>query len=153
MSTAHEKVLIFEYWFRVIVGVDISIENISKIAAEYAHEHEMFIESLTCGEVSIENDGKVLTTKSDTHSQAFGSAIASRGRKYHWEIKVIDTGFQNLNVGIVKSDADVSKSIKDKPFWTEKTGYSYYSMSGIYNDGDKCEWDADQYDNRDTIGI
>ena len=126
MMSLEEKVLIFEYWFRVLIAEDISIGVISKIAAEFAHEYEMFIESLSCGNVSIEKDGKVLTANRTTHCQAFGVAIAIPGRKYNWRIKIIELS-KCLNLGVIKSDTDVSKASNNNPFWVEKAGYAYYS--------------------------
>ena len=152
MSTA-EKVLIFEYWFRVLIGKDISIEAIVKIAVEFAAEYERFLSSLTYGDVSIENDGKVLISSMQTDCQAFGSAIASAGRKYHWKIKIIDSGFKSLNIGVIKSEVDVSLIGTEGGFWQNDDGCSYYAAGMLYQGGRCIELYAPPYGNDDVIDI
>ena len=105
--SATEKGLVFEYWFRIVIGGDITIADIAQIVVAFADEYEKFIPSLTCGSIAIANNGAVLETFSDAHSMAFGQATATPGRQYHWKIKVINSGRKFLNLGIITAQADV----------------------------------------------
>lgn len=154
MATKEQKNLIFEYWFRVVIGTDIAVQNIAKIVIEFAHEYELFDASLTYGSPEIEDDGKVFETK-NSFSEAFGSMNAVPGAKYHWRIKVINCGFGELNLGIIQKDAMNLAANENEydGFWVIPGGYSYYAGDGgIWNDNQGKDY-GQAYDDGDMIDI
>ena len=125
--------MIFEYWFRVLIGSDISIQNISNITVEFAAELDMFEASLCHKKIKIENEGKLIskTTSYANSCSAYGTFTASPGKKYHWKLHVIqceDRGLNQMNIGI--ADANQAPKLLDQSWWHEKNGYSYFSGNG-----------------------
>ena len=134
MASKQAKKLVFEYWFRVIIGCDISVAVISKIASEYAAEYEIFDAALIDTKLKIEEDGQTLRLPEydDEDLSSFGIVTATPGNKYHWRLELIrmDVGFVNL--GII--EANKCDDYTNTAWWLTEYGYSYYSGDGgIYH--------------------
>ena len=56
-TTWGEREIVIEYWFRVLIGTDIAIQDIRNIALEYAKEYEVFDETLSHRLLEIEENG------------------------------------------------------------------------------------------------
>ena len=115
MSTLEQKTMIFEYWFRVFIGLNITIGDITEIAVEFADEYDMFTTSLTYGPAIIENNGQLLKSDANYLCDAFGIVNAIKGGIYHWKIKVLNPGNCDLNIGIVIAE-NTENSKDDTPF-------------------------------------
>ena len=80
-TTAERQIIVLEYWFRILIGSDISIENIFKIALEFAKDYEKFtfITSLSHDSLKIEDDGRILSKTSHNIQECstFGKIIAN----------------------------------------------------------------------------
>ncbi len=158
MST-DERTLILEYWFRTLIGSEISFSDISSIIVEFANEYEMFEPALCDMEgIKIENDGKILhKIKSEQDwddANAFGSFVAAPGKIYNWKLKVLPVEGKSIiytNIGIIEANA-ASESLHSSWF-VHENGYSYFAGTGeIYNNN--TWWDyGDRYGKNDIIDI
>ena len=133
MPSTATKQVVFEYWFRILIGSDISIENISKIAGEFAADLELFDASLCHKKIKIENEGKLISkiTTYTASCNAYGTFTATAGYIYHWKLKVIeckDTYMNQLNIGVV--DAKQAPDLLNRSWWRQPNGYSYFSGNG-----------------------
>ena len=146
-TTAQRQFIVLEYWFRILVGSDISIEDIFKIILEFAKEYEKFtfIPSLSHDSLKLEDDGRILSKTSYNHHECstFGSIITKPGNSYHWKIKVIKMGDDHLNIGIIEADkCELSLETGNKWFSTSY-GYSYWAGNGkVYHSSSKNYGDA-----------
>ena len=77
-----QRRLIIEYWFRVLFHNDISIEDISKIAADFA-DRELFDSVLSCPDFTIKNGTLAFKSGIDfgkwSKHSVFGTVIAEAG--------------------------------------------------------------------------
>ena len=130
MSTNEERELILEYWFRVLIGTDISIANISQITLEFADEYESFDPDLCQDLAKIANEGKLIykTIKKSVGCNAFGNIITTPDRIYHWKLKIIKCEDDQLNIGII--EADKAKHYLEANWWFSDCGYSYWAGDG-----------------------
>ena len=155
MSTSKMRGMILEYWFRVLIGSDISIDDISKITVAFANEFEMFDESLSHKSLKIEIEGQIIYKDEHEWSSAngFGNFIASKGRIYHWTIKVIEALDQHLNIGIIEADA-WKETLKKQNWWNSSYGYSYYGADGeLWHDAQQGKVYGESYTAGDIIHI
>ena len=62
MSSSAQRKIIVEYWFRVLIGLDILIDDILQIALKFAKEYEKFVydESFSNSALRFEDDGRIL---------------------------------------------------------------------------------------------
>ena len=88
MSSKQERVLIFEYWLRVLIGSDITIQDISQIASDFGDKYEIFDKTLSHQDMIIEND-TLAFIESEIYGEfsVFGAIEAESGNMYHWKIK------------------------------------------------------------------
>ena len=135
MSTSKERQLIFEYWFRIIIGSDISIQDISNITLKFGEKYEMFDSSLSHKSIEIQNDGQLLFLSASLCKKisGFGTVTAKSGYRYHWKLKLFGDNVQYINIGII--EADKCSANTSNSWWITEYGYSYWSGDGeIYHD-------------------
>lgn len=148
--------MVFEHWFRISVGSEISIHNIANIAAKFA-EAELFEAALCHEKIQIKKEGQVIYREGLylAACNAYGSFTATPGGKYHWKLKVIQCNDVQINIGIME-DNKAPNLIKDA-WWTKLNGYSYFSGSGEIFSGSieysKCVPFGDKYGTGDIIDI
>ena len=144
MSTWNDScALIIEYWFRVLLSSPSSIADISSIISEFGREIEAFKADQCHPGLDIEAEGAILHKKElDDHTNyvhiatnGFGSFTATRGRAYHWKLKVIKLEDKELNIGIIHADK-VSERIDGSYWWSKSGGFSYYARDGHFYSGD-----------------
>ena len=132
-SSSHQRRLIIEYWFRVILYNDISIANISKIALDFGAEYETFDRALSYKGILIENGTLAFKEgKGWGDWSVFGIIVATAGNMYHWKIKLSaplerENAYISLNIGII--EADKCEQYQKLSWWTE-VGISYFSSCG-----------------------
>ena len=134
MSAEYRRRMIVEYWFRVIIGSDISIENIVGIALKFAKDYEQFHADLSHTQLKIENEGRVVVNETYSYSQhnAFGIMTAKPGNVYHWKIKIVESTSNNINIGIIEADK-YAEYLQDKTsWWSQSDGYSYWATNGRF---------------------
>ena len=120
MRSNLQRKMIIEPWFRLLIGSDITIENISKIAAEFGNKYEVFDESLSHNDFQIESG--ILAFKKYGYEETqsvFGTMTAESGNNYHWKIKLkCDTdNIEDVNVGIIEDDK--CEEYKTEYWWTK----------------------------------
>ena len=88
--------LIIEHWFRVLLPSPSSIVPISSIISAFGRQIEVFKADQCHPLLAIEAEGAILQTnprnsKETVYSvlNGFGSFTATRGRVYHWKLKMI----------------------------------------------------------------
>ena len=152
--------MIVEYWFRVSVKSEISIQDVAKVVAEFARMYERFDASLSHKEMKIENEGQLIYPASkSTLASAFGTMMVTPGNKYHWKLKVIGDDIKGINIGIIESQ-ECSKSKSDY-WWCKEYGFSYHSKNGwlyhrVITDGSlrgSSKQYGDRYGDNDVIDI
>ena len=154
MSTAKQREMIFVYWFRLLIGADISVDDISKIVLAFGNEYEMFVEELCHRKIKIENNGTLVYKVDDSRIQCnvFGFLTANPGRIYHWKLKVIERDDSNLNIGVIK--ADKCKDSLEVSWWNNSSGYSFYAYNGkIYNGYNGVQMCGSAYYANDIVEI
>lgn len=153
IMTALERQMIFEYWLRVLLEIEITIEDIAKIALSYADEYEAFDADL-CDDVfiRIEDEGKTMFKykANYTFSNGFGTFSANPGRSYHWKLKVIVDLGSDLNIGIIK--ANECENTITSNFSAEGYGYSYYAGGRMRHDFENKRY-GNKYGQGDIIDI
>ena len=148
-SLAVKQQMIIEYWYRIILNLNYSIDNIWKIITEFAKEYERFDTKFCYKGLIIESEGLIIGKISTNRSEAqsgFGSIIAKSGLKYHWKIKYIKgKSLTDINLGIIEYNK-YKENLRDM-WWNKKYGFSYYCKSGlIYN------LESKKYGDKYTIG-
>ena len=101
-----KRALILEYWFRVVMGSDVSIKDISKIVLRFADPYEAFDKSTNWG-IKVEKSGTLLSKLELTLNwlNVYGTVIAKEAALYHWQLKVIDFDEPSgLNIGIATAN-------------------------------------------------
>ena len=152
MATNDERQMIIEYWFRVLIGTDITIGDIAKIMVEFANEIEAFVESFCHENVIIEDNGQLIYKKEGYNNEcnAFGKIIATPNRMYHWKLKVIECKDDQLNIGVIQEDK--AKAFLAAYWWFEVFGFSYFAGNGkLYNEMAKQY--GDTYEEGDIIDV
>ena len=155
MSSSAQRKIIVEYWFRVLIGLDILVDDILKIALKFAKEYETFSNS----SLRFEDDGRILckTAYNGEECSTFGAVIAKPGHLYHWRIKVMEKKKDNhLNIGIIEANKFEYCLEVDDPWYITPYGYSYFAGDGfIYNETESnCYWPyGDAYGEDDIIDI
>ena len=146
------------YWFRVLIGSDLSMDNIFKIALKFATEYEKFVfnEELSNPALSVEEDGRVVR-KVENNSKdcgTFGTVVAKPGHSYHWQIKVIEITGNHLNIGIVEAK-EYEQCLKNDTYWYNRDyGYSYWAGDGkLYHANGGGEDYGDPYEAGDIIDL
>ena len=134
MSSKQERMLIFEYWFRVLVGYDITIKSISQIASDFGDKYEILDKSLSSEYFTIENDTLAFMKGSEYGGDmsVFGAIAADSGYAYHWKVKLFKNPDEKedyffINIGII--EADKTEEYKDGNWWST-AGISYFSCGG-----------------------
>lgn len=144
MSSSAHKVMIIEYWYRVLSGSSFSIVNISKIIIEYCKEYEQFDKDLTHQSLELDDEGLILCK--DAHNAAgcissFGKIIAKPGYKYHWKIETVESERYDGNIGIVEADQVIETN---GLWWGTQYGWSYFTDQAVYH-GTKHHIYGDSY--------
>eukprot|EP01084_Bolivina_argentea_P282959 484486_1 len=141
-------ILIIEYWLRTLFAHPCFFDDPTKIITEFAHEYEQF-ESFETSRLSLKKKNNGLTLYKydsiDDNYNGFGKIIATKGRIYHWELKITTTDERYLNIGIVEADAF---------HWYDIT-YCYYNTAGNFYDygSKKCVPYGDTYTSNDIIDV
>ena len=138
MSSSVEKELIVQYWYRILLESQFSIEDITTIIIEFANEYEQFNALLKHADIELDNENTtIFTTKRDVVSRercsTFGTIIANPGRKYHWKLELMGVSHEMVNIGITEDDK--CENMLDEFWWNEPWGYSYYGYSGNFFHG------------------
>ena len=92
MSSPEQRKVIVEYWFRVLIGLDVSINDILKITLKFAGDMKNFcIILIYLMALQFEDDGIVVSKITHNYRECttFGTVIAKPGHLYHWKIKVV----------------------------------------------------------------
>ena len=135
MSSSQERVLIIGYWFRIFIARDFSIVDIAKIIKQFADECEQFDEDLSHEVIKYENSNEIMwveSVKSYEKASAFGTMVATPGRRYHWKIHCLKMDRRTrLHFGIIK--ADKCDGMTEEYWWCKKFAYSYYRAGTIYS--------------------
>ena len=150
------KQLIIECWFRKLIELELSIEDIAKIIIEFADEYEQFDPEKTSKDLKLENDNLDVylpTIASLLTARSFGLLDATPGRKYHWKIKILDE--MSGNIGIIEADKYISFSKGTDGWWYYPYGYAYYSGKDLYNDYENTTYIVygEEYDVDDIIDV
>ena len=162
MVTLKQRDLIFDNWFGTLIARDINAVDIKSICLNYAKEYEMFISSLTYGAPEIQNNGRIIYCDGNDPCAAYGYFTAKPGYIYHWRMKVILSGDQEVNIGILnaknhiimdKIENNYYYDEDDKGPWNENDGWSYYSNTGTLWNGGKYKEYGDPYDDNDIIDM
>ena len=145
MPSVEISSLLIDYWFRILLCVTFSIDDISKIISQFAEEHEEFDASLTHPRINIADDNQTISIKiSQTDSgqrfyrfSAFGAIVAVPGRKYHWKLQTKKKylKFGNILIGVI--EAEQCKDTQLGSWWGEKFGYVYGPRGILYNGSSK----------------
>ena len=131
--TDTECALIIEYWFRLLLNVFFSIQDIAQIIFAFGRIYEQFDKSLIHKNIVCNDDYRRLgVTKFEFPSKsAFGKVVASAGRLYHWKIRIL-SGTQSVNIGLL----ELSKCKHNATnWWCFENGYSFYTAGELYNYG------------------
>ena len=114
-----------------------SIIDIIKIITKFGNEYESFDLSISAEGFSYdENKGIFCLSKVNWDGlgkPGYGSLIATRGRKYHWKLKLSKSEKIYFNLGVIKAE-DAAPTINN--FWYRKCAYSYYEYNGNIYSGD-----------------
>ena len=160
MSASEQRKIIVEYWFRVLIGSDISIDDILKIALRFAKEYEKFSYHPLLSEeaLMIEDDGRIVrkTTFNFQECNTFGTVTAKQSHLYHWKIKVMEMQDNFLNIGVVEANKCEQCLSTNNAWYFESFGYSYYAGDGkIYHKKKlrSCWSYGDKYGVDDIIDI
>lgn len=161
MSSRRERELIAAYWYRTLLCLELSFDDIIKIVIEFGEAFECFEKSLMSQNMNVNDDGTILTQTSSLFKyktvNAFGVFTAVPGHRYHWKVQLIQVENEQgketrTNIGVI--EADKYKENLDKLWCCRGNGYSYYSDDGdIYHEqyvGDKY---GDKYSSGDIIDI
>ena len=110
MSTkAEQQELVIEYWYRILLNLDLSIADISKLIIEFAKQFEKLDPSNTHHSLGLNENGDILTRLSHPGSStsSFGTALTVSGHKYHWRIKIlkVPSEVRAINIGVVVADS------------------------------------------------
>ena len=136
MWSKQQNKIIAEYWFRILIDLDFSSENISDIIAQFADEFELFDKLMTGSRLLLNEDFTEVSFSSDVISRisppssTFGTILAISGRKYHWRLEILSDS--NANIGIIEA-SKCEKSL-DNYWWGENWGYSYYKDGELYHE-------------------
>ena len=138
-TTDYEREVIVEYWYRTLLSVSLSFDDITKIIIEFGKAFERFERSLMTDNMKVNENGTILS-QTDFHWQfnsAFGSFNAFPGNKYHWKMKILQSGKDDdptkleANVGIIPVDMHEQALRKPRVVWCcIGYGYAYYSDDG-----------------------
>ena len=144
MSTTSnsERKLIVEYWYRTLISVSLSFDDIAKIIIAYGKALERFDKSLVDKKIILNHDELMLSKLHGRQDfkNGFGTFIAGPGQKYHWRIKLMnqDTNSIKVNIGIIEKDY---VNLNWELWCCSGFGYSYYTDGKIYHDS----YNGDRY--------
>ena len=126
MTTPGRRGLMIEYWFRKLLSMEVSIDDIINIINEFAKEFEIFDKDLTAAALTVNDKYTIISNTGSYFRSSFGANIASMGKKYHWRVKIEKNhGYSpNMNIGII--EANKAGKHVDKSWWGEKYAYSYF---------------------------
>ena len=130
-----EREMVVEYWFRKLMALEMSIEDIIKIIVEFGNKYERFDESLVHNALTVDERQDIVSGYQDPEKDgdrysAFGTIIADRDAKYHWMLQILEMGDESVNIGIIEQD-EAEKNLEEY-WWGEDFGYSYYQDGQIY---------------------
>ena len=139
MSTKEQRQLVIEYWFRILIGECITIDDISNIINDFGNVYDKFDPDSSSNSVTFENNDSMITFHQTTNSDTcnvFGTEVAKPGKMYHWKLKLGELGEKYLNVGIIEADkCEVEQDSAD--WWNNAYGFAYYLVDGdIWNNGE-----------------
>ena len=156
MSDKKVRELIVEYWYRTLLSISLSIDDITKIIVEFGEEFERFEETLRSKKVKIKDNGKLISqTKDEYHCHnAFGLFNATPGSKYHWKVQIKPGLFTfKANIGIIEANK-CEESLPDLIWCCIGRGYAYYSHDGnIFHDTFLGKKYGETYTDNDVIDI
>ena len=153
MSTKQERLLVIEYWFRVLIDDCITIDDISNIINDFGNIQDKFDPELSSDLVTIENDGTAITLGEESGwniHNAFGTEVAKPGKMYHWKFKLLELGEKYLNIGIIEADK-CNKDTTD--WWNHIFGFAYYIGSGNFWNGNGGMPYGEECEKNDIIDI
>ena len=136
MTERKERELVVEYWYRTLLSVSLSCDDITKIIVEFGEAFERFEESLASKCIKIEDDGTVLLSQATRYAcnNAFGVFRAISGYTYHWKLQIMQSMTFNkfqANIGIIEADKCEECLPASAPLWfCSGIGYAYYSGDG-----------------------
>ena len=79
-------------------------DTIVRVVLDYSQLHDQYDSSISSKSTNIENDSTLYNPQSRSDHTAFGVVNITYGNKYHWQLRVIDTSDQDMDIGIVKVD-------------------------------------------------
>ena len=130
MSTKEERELVFEHWFRILIGPSFSISDITRIINDFADQYEIFDQTLTSFKIKIDHEGRICYNEGNSWDMknTFGIITAKPGNMYHWKLKIIQMGDTFLNIGVIAAGEAVNH--KNETWWNTEHGFSYFARSG-----------------------
>lgn len=147
MADTTQRQTIYNHWFRLLIGDNISIEPISNITMKYARAGDRFSYSkITHCKIKYENKGCTVAKikKNQAVCPVFGYHITKSGYLYNWKIKIIkhsdnnnnnntdhDSGI-DVNIGIIQSKMRFKCMIHEIKWYFRPYGYSYWSKDGLF---------------------
>ena len=152
-----ERVLITEYWYRTLLGTAFSINDITKIIAEFAEESDVFDTEISHKNIKLSEQDSIAHKEVDPDDvlkiplSGFGTMTAIKGRKYHWKLHIMKSEEKaSLNIGIL--NAKECKTSNNQFWWWNNNGYSYYDDGQLYHKGRVRSY-GEPFDIGDTIHV
>ena len=134
--------MIITYWFRILIAAKYATEDISKMICGFAYEYDIFDDALSDKKLYFSKRKNELLFDEDEYytgyalppNPAFGSMIATKGKRYCWTIE-LHSGTRAA-LGIIH--ASKCKEAIDDPYWYKYSyGYAYGTGKFYHNREDK----------------
>ena len=160
MSNRRQRELIIEYWYRALLSISYSLNDIVKIIIEFGKIMDRFDKELVHKSITMNHDGselsKIKQFKKQTmaNSNAFGTFTATPGRIYRWKLKmmkIVDkTSYLDVDIGVIEADEATSLY---KRWCCYADGYSYNKNGKIYHYSYAGTSYGQQYTENDIIDV
>ena len=105
---------------------DVHNEYVINIVNDFATEFEIFDKALTSEKLTLNDECNIITNTADWSYglTGFGANIATKGKKYHWRVKI--DKYENgddprMNIGII--EAHKAKNYLSTGWWIKPFGY------------------------------